>query len=307
MRKGFTLIELLAVIVVLAAVLAIVTPIVMNLINDSKSKTKIASVEMYGKALKQAAYLYEIETGLEPITFEDIESYIEYKGNKIECETIKIHSGGKIYISNCYIDGKKIKAHYGEPITYNDGQVIYIDVETGLECSEEDYHLTNSNDGYNGYGNRSNLTSETLTDRLSTQTTCLKFYAFGDKDGNMDLNLILDHATSKSFYNDSFISTDGPLTLIKNLKKDTENWVGIDVRKDSYTKQTYDHEGVPLINYTVEFTGSRARAIFVEEVAEIGKVDYSLEKDNIWLYEADEYLWLGNGWTASAYGGYVNY
>ena len=41
MKKGFTLIELLGVIIVLAAILAIITPIVSNLIRDSKDVNKI--------------------------------------------------------------------------------------------------------------------------------------------------------------------------------------------------------------------------------------------------------------------------
>ena len=66
MKKGFTLVELLAVIIVLAAILAIVVPTVTDLVTSSKSKTKKASIELYGRALEQAALTYELEEKKSP-------------------------------------------------------------------------------------------------------------------------------------------------------------------------------------------------------------------------------------------------
>ena len=54
MKKGFTLIELLAVIVILAIIALIATPIVLNIINDSKENSNKRSIELYGKAVEQA-------------------------------------------------------------------------------------------------------------------------------------------------------------------------------------------------------------------------------------------------------------
>ena len=50
-NKGFTLIELLAVIVILAIIALIATPIVLNIIEDTKSESKERSAELYLKAL----------------------------------------------------------------------------------------------------------------------------------------------------------------------------------------------------------------------------------------------------------------
>ena len=54
MKKGFTLIELLAVIVILAIIALIATPIVLSIINDTKTSSQEQSVNMYIKAVELA-------------------------------------------------------------------------------------------------------------------------------------------------------------------------------------------------------------------------------------------------------------
>ena len=52
MKKGFTLIELLAVIVILAIIALIATPIVLNIIDDAKKESDLRSGEFYLKSLE---------------------------------------------------------------------------------------------------------------------------------------------------------------------------------------------------------------------------------------------------------------
>ena len=47
MKKGFTLIELLAVIVILAIIALIATPIILNIIGGTKDKSEDLSKELY--------------------------------------------------------------------------------------------------------------------------------------------------------------------------------------------------------------------------------------------------------------------
>ena len=54
MRNGFTLIELLAVIVILAIIALIATPIVLNIINDTKESAQLRSAEFYLDAVETA-------------------------------------------------------------------------------------------------------------------------------------------------------------------------------------------------------------------------------------------------------------
>ena len=53
-KKGFTLIELLAVIVILAIIAIIATPIVLNIIKDSKNSATLRSADLYLGAVETA-------------------------------------------------------------------------------------------------------------------------------------------------------------------------------------------------------------------------------------------------------------
>jgi len=62
MKKGFTLIELLAVIVILAIISLIATPVVLDIINNAKENTKLRSAEKYLDAVEQAILRKNVET-----------------------------------------------------------------------------------------------------------------------------------------------------------------------------------------------------------------------------------------------------
>ena len=85
MKKGFTLIELLAVIVILAIIAAIATPIILNIINNSRKESIRLSAENYIDAVhisiskgklnnpkQQFDGTYEIEDNGETITREGV-------------------------------------------------------------------------------------------------------------------------------------------------------------------------------------------------------------------------------------------
>ena len=54
MKKGFTLIELLAVIVILAIIALIATPIVINIIDESKKSASLRSADFYLDAVENS-------------------------------------------------------------------------------------------------------------------------------------------------------------------------------------------------------------------------------------------------------------
>lgn len=60
-RKGFTLIELLAVIVILAIIALIATPMILNVVDESKKKASLVSAENYLNAIENYIALQDID------------------------------------------------------------------------------------------------------------------------------------------------------------------------------------------------------------------------------------------------------
>ena len=106
-RKGFTLIELLAVIVILAVIAFIATPIIVKLVGKSRQESLVDSA--YG--LEEAANLYYINNlgdDIEPVRFviengKQVGKLLEYKGH-IEDGELILSEDGKIGL--CISDGR---------------------------------------------------------------------------------------------------------------------------------------------------------------------------------------------------------
>ena len=63
MKKGFTLIELLAVIVILAIIALIATPIILGIINDAREEAEVRTAELVASSVELAytGYLFDHE------------------------------------------------------------------------------------------------------------------------------------------------------------------------------------------------------------------------------------------------------
>ena len=93
-RKGFTLIELLAVIVILSVITLITVPMITSVIEESKKKALVSSVQ----GLIESANLYSIENeGVHEFLFDR-----EHQGSTQSGESLdykgKIEGAGKLYI-----------------------------------------------------------------------------------------------------------------------------------------------------------------------------------------------------------------
>lgn len=112
-KKGFTLIELLAVIVVLAIIALIATPIVMNTIKKAQEGANARSVEGYMKAYEAAYYEYMLANGGEkPAT--QLTTGIEYNGAEVTGCTISVDSTNRFSATGCTVNG--------ETYSYNNGK-----------------------------------------------------------------------------------------------------------------------------------------------------------------------------------------
>ena len=117
MRKGFTLIELLAVIVILAIIALIATPIILGIINDAREESNERSVELYAAAVKNGIAAYQLREGKEvlPGTYNKdnkLPFEPDYDG-KVECENVIISKDGKVSLDKCTVNGGTKEYSYG--------------------------------------------------------------------------------------------------------------------------------------------------------------------------------------------------
>ncbi len=110
MKKGFTLIELLAVIVILAIIALIATPIILGIINDARKESNERSVELYASAVRNAIAAYQLTGTSAPTKFSDLD--IQYDGNVV-CATEELYEDGSFYIADCTVNGDEVEYTYG--------------------------------------------------------------------------------------------------------------------------------------------------------------------------------------------------
>ena len=118
MKKGFTLIELLAVIIILGIILAIATPLILNVINNSRKESIRLSAEHYVDAVNLAISkdklnnprqkydgIYEIEDNGETITREDgLTLKVDYSGKGLQEGQIEVRDGKVVDLIETPID-----------------------------------------------------------------------------------------------------------------------------------------------------------------------------------------------------------
>ena len=111
-KKGFTLIELIAVLVIMAILALIVTPLVMNIIRKAKISAAKRSIDAYGRSIELAIADHLLDTGAFPTSIGDLT--IEYSGPEVICSTTQLNSDSSIYLTGCTVGGKSVDYTYGE-------------------------------------------------------------------------------------------------------------------------------------------------------------------------------------------------
>ena len=130
-KKGFTLIELIAVLVIMAILALIVTPLVMNIIRKARVAADKRSIDAYGRSIELAIASYLLDNGRFPTTVGELT--IEYSGNEVVCETTQLNSDSSVYLTGCTVNGRETDYEYGidnspsytaysigDTVTYND-------------------------------------------------------------------------------------------------------------------------------------------------------------------------------------------
>ena len=207
-NKGFTLVELLAVIVILALIALIATPIILNVINDAKKQAAKDSAYGYMDAVEK----YIVSSELEDKSIKDGTYSVEYlnsmgvsvKGSTPDNGNIEIkNSSVKSYDIGIdgyvVINGEVTKVSTTK--SFKNGTAVYYNPETGNKCSKEAAKST-----------------------TGTKSGCMKWYVFNDKEGNATVNVILDHNTTAIVACNSTVNNSEMKEVKIALENDTKEW-----------------------------------------------------------------------------------
>ena len=146
-KKGFTLIELISVLVIMAIIALIVTPLVMSIIRKSKISARKRSVDAYGRSVELAIASYLLDTGTFPTDLHSLT--IEYSGNTVVCNVMTMKENGGLYMSECSVNNVEVKDdstedgwyHYGTRDITNEE---YVDMYgKNVDAALKLYHDTN--------------------------------------------------------------------------------------------------------------------------------------------------------------------
>ena len=206
-NKGFTLIELLAVIVILALIALIATPIILNVINDAKKQAAKDSAYGYMDAVEK----YIVSSELEDKSIQDGRYSVEELNKKISVKG-STPDNGNIEIKNSSvksydigIDGYVVRNGKVDKVSttkkFENGTAVYYNPETENKCSKEEAKST-----------------------TGTKRGCMKWYVFNDREGNATVNIILDHNTTANVAWNSTGSNSEMKEVKIALENDTKDW-----------------------------------------------------------------------------------
>ena len=207
-NKGFTLVELLAVIVILALIALIATPIILNVINDAKKQAAKDSAYGYMDAVEKYIVSSELEDkSIQDRTYsvEELNSMgVSVKGSTPDNGNIEIkNSSVKSY--DIGIDGYEVNNGEVKKVSttksFKNGTAVYYNPETENKCSKEEAKST-----------------------TGTKSGCMKWYVFNDKEGNATVNVILDHNTTAGVEYNSTGNNSEMKEVKKALENDTKDW-----------------------------------------------------------------------------------
>lgn len=134
-KNGFTLIELLAVIVILSIIALIATPIVLNIISDTKDSARLRSAEFYLDAVEMAIPRYITKGGVvESGTYNVLENgnicLETYNRENGKCEDSTDDEDTDINILEVEVNGETPD---GGTIQIEKGKLNYIKLEYGMQ------------------------------------------------------------------------------------------------------------------------------------------------------------------------------
>ena len=258
MKKGFTLIELLAVIVILAIIALIATPIILGIINDAREKANERSVELYAAAVKNGIAAYQL-TGLNaPKSFSDLT--IQYDGD-VKCAVQELYADGSFYLEGCKVNNGEKEYSYGTkqelPIEVGKFSSVCKPSEgteyNTTEGTKYNCKVDPNKDPYTFY-----VLNSTSTEVNLIMDSNINISGNAVKGEESDLGLVEWHA-------DVYLNSFGPITAMNHLQTATSGWTNT----NELTINTFTDETGATHNMT-EYVVN-ARMPYYSEISNVSK------------------------------------
>ena len=200
-KKGFTLIELVAVLVIMAIIALIVTPLVMSIIRKAKIAADKRSVDAYGRSIELAIAGYLMDTGSFPTSIEQLT--IEYSGDEVVCSTTQLNGDSSVYLTGCTVGGRSVDYTYGTDKTPPAPTYTAYSVGDEVSYNNVDYYVIAD----------SGTADDTVTLLKAEPLTVSEVNQYGGVGtANNHVNMYVTSDTSASHYQSSYdIKGDGSL------------------------------------------------------------------------------------------------
>ena len=291
-KRGFTLIELLAVIVILAIIALIATPIILSMINNARKSAAKSSAYGYFEAIDSHNGFVEAEVDgytnkIEDGTHQVSDISVKMKGKAPESGTVKIVNG-KVKEANICIGGYTVTYN----ITTSKEAQVGSKCGGGSSASANTAYTLGQLVQYDPVANTS----------CTTGTTCYKWRVItvGDTTSDSSITLQMDHnLVSKGKWNPSQDNSLGPTEALSELATQTASWHSSLLLNYTYdtTDATNNYGVLTCTNGTCTITGNstplatnlKARMITGEEVTAITKtkapsLGWTIESSNNDMY-----------------------
>ena len=268
-EKGFTLIELIAVLVIMAIIALIVTPLVMNIIRKARVSADRRSVDAYGRSIELAIAGYLLDNGKFPTSIDQLT--IEYSGNEVVCETTQINTDSSVYLAGCTVAGRSTGDY-----TYGEDKIPQAPTYTTYQVGDE---VTYNNINYYVIKD-SDTTEESVTllkaEPLSYEEVTTYSAGTGAQTSNLNGYGGMQYHSDSNVYSTSYVKTT------------VDAWAA--------EKVPSGLQEARLITYE-------------ELITDLNCINGSCSNSsNSWLYSNNYWYWTMSSWNDSSYRvWYVNY
>ena len=303
--KGFTLIELIAVLVIMAIIALIVTPLVMNIIRKARISADKRSVDAYGRSIELAIAGYLLDTGKFPTSVEQLT--IEYSGNQVVCSTTKINSDSSVYLAGCTVAGRSTGDY-----TYGEEEVITYDV---YSVGDE---VTYNNVDYRVIKN-SSASESTVTLLKATPLTTDEVNTYGGVGtANNHVNMYATTDTTSDYYQKAYNNNGyGGMQYYSSETCGQNGYNGCTTdyaqSEVKYVVDAWKAEKAPVATEARLITIDEVKDNLGYELIDNGSVQLWLPTDSTpgWVYNSNYEYWTmspnndsaSNVWYVSSVGG----